>query len=152
VAAVAVIVGAMTMANRRSQASAAATTQRQRYLGEIVAQSRWIHDSGSIELLLATDPDQLQRIWNDLRTRIVNLESQLGPYPAGSGDENLDRDLAYLSQCLSDLRAASEGYVTTRLRAGDHQAELVRSANQAVSDRRAVLQTAIEPVAAAMRV
>ncbi|MDH3681113.1 MAG: hypothetical protein OEV40_14335, partial [Acidimicrobiia bacterium] len=146
-----VIFGAIGAVNRRSASKAATRSELSARLSEIVGQSRWLHDSGSVEVLLATDPDQMQMAWRDVRTRMVDLESRIATMAAGTGDPNLDQDLRYLGQCVADLRSAEEGYVNTRLRAGQDQAALTRTSDQTVTDRRQQLQYAIEPVASALR-
>ena len=146
-----IIFGVTTVANRRSESKAAARAALNAGLGEIVGQSRWVHDSGSVEVLLATDLEQMQMAWRDVRTRMVDLEGRIATMAAGTGDQNLDRDLRNLGECVADLRSAEEGYVNTRTRAGRDQAALTETADQVVIDRRQQLRYAIEPVAAAMR-
>lgn len=146
-----ILFGVTTAANRRSETRAAARAALSSRLGEIVGQSRWVHDSGSVEVLLATDLDQMQLAWRDVRTRMVDLEGRIATMAAETGDQNLDRDLRYLGECVADLRSAEEGYVNTRSRAGRDQAALTQTSDQVVVDRRQQLRYAIDPIAAAAR-
>lgn len=146
-----ILFGVTTAANRRSETKAAARAALSSRLGEIVGQSRWVHDSGSVEVLLATDLDQMQMAWRDVRTRMVDLEGRIATMAAETGDQDLDRDLRYLGECVADLRSAEESYVNTRSRASRDQAALTETSDQVVIDRRQQLRYAIDPVAAAMR-
>lgn len=151
-AVVSIIVIALAVASRRSQATTEHRAALHSRLREVVGQSRWIHDAGSVEVLLATDPEQLTRVWNELRTRMVDLESRIATLAASTGEVSLDRDLRHLAQCVADLRNAEEAYVTTGSRVRGNHADLTRTANQTVADYRLRLQAAIERVADAMRI
>ncbi len=150
---VALIAGVTSAAGRRSAAKAAAGSELRTQLSEIVGASRWVHDSGSIEILLATDPAQAQSAWMEVRRRMVDLEGQISVMAAGTTDTNLDTILRNLGQSVAELRGAAETYVSAKLRlagAAD-SAELLRLPDQTVNDHRQRLQAAIEPVAAAAR-
>ena len=138
-------------AARRVEARKAARMRRNRALAEIVGNGRWIHDSGSLEILLATDINRMQTNWYEVRGRIVALESDVAALSANTENIGLANDLNYLAQCLTNLRSAEDGYVTTKSRAGNNSAELTRISDETVSARRRQLQSAIEPIAAAMR-
>ena len=153
VAGIVVFVIANTGANRRAGARASAQSRLQNQLGEVVGGARWVHDSGSIEVLLSTDANQIQSGWNEVRRRMVNIESQIATLAVGTGDPALDQNLRYLGQCLADLRGSEEAYVAAKVRSDGSAAheQLVRSANDTVMARRQQLQAAIDPVAYAMR-
>lgn len=153
VVAVAVIAGISSAAGRRSAAKASASSERRAQLNEIVGASRWVHDSGSIELLLATDPAQTQSAWMEVRRRMVDLEGQISVMAAGTTDGNLDTVLTNLGRSVAELRGAAETYVSAKLRlAGTADSdEFLRMSDQTVNDHRQRLQAAIEPVAAAAR-
>lgn len=148
----ALLMAALAAGRRRAEVRAEAAAGFHRELSDVVGRSRWLHDSGSAEVLLTTDRDQLTRTWEDVRTRMVDLESRVSTLAASSGDSDGSRDLVYLGRCVSDLRKAEEAYVTTQLRAPDDRRELTRTSTQTVQSRRQQLQGAIEPVAAALRV
>ncbi|MGI9614468.1 MAG: hypothetical protein ACR2QO_16275 [Acidimicrobiales bacterium] len=152
-AAIAIFVVANNGANRRAGAKATAQSQLQTQLSDVVGGSRWVHDSGSIEVLLATDPNQVQTGWNEVRRRMVNVESQIATLAVGTGDPALDQNLRYLGQCVADLRGAEEGYVAAKVRSDGSAShdQLVRSSNDTVMARRQQLQAAIDPVAYAMQ-
>lgn len=147
---VAVIVWATSAAGRRSAAKAAADSELRRRLGEIVGAGRWIHDSGSVEILLATDPGQAQSAWIEVRRRMVDLEGQIWATTAETTDTKLVTALRSLGRSVTELRGATESYVSAKLRlAGTADGEqLLRIPDQAVNDHRQRLQAAIEPVAA----
>lgn len=147
----ALVVAATMAATRRADAKQAARRELLNHLSEIVGTSRWVHDSGSNEVLLATDVNQMQMAWYEVRARIITLESDIAALTANTFDVGLTSDLNYLAQSLADLRSAEEGYVTTKARAGNSRAELTRISDETVGARRRQLQAAIEPIAAAMR-
>ena len=150
---VAVIIGVTSAAARRSAAKAAAGSELRTRLSEIVGASRWIHDSGSVGILLATDPGQAQSAWIELRRRMVDLEGQISAMAAATTDTNLKTALGNLGRFVVELRVATETYVSAKVRlAGTAgSAELLRIPDQTMNDHRQRLQAAIEPVAAAIR-
>ena len=150
---VAVIAGITSAASRRSATKAAASSELHAQLSEIVGTSRWIHDSGSVEILLATDPTQAQSAWMEVRRRMVDVEGQISAMAAGTTDTNLQAVLRNLGQSVGELRGAAETYVSAKLRlAGTADSDdLLRIPDQAVNDHRQRLRAAIEPVAAAVR-
>lgn len=150
---VAVIIGVTSAAGRRSAARSASGSQLRAQLSEIVGASRWVHDSGSIEILLATDPAQARSAWMEVRRRMVDLEGQISVMAAGTTDTNLDAALRNLGQAVTELRRAAETYVSAKLRlAGTTDSDdFLRIPEQAVNDHRQRLQAAIEPVAETAR-
>ena len=150
-AALALVAVLALTAARRAEARKAARVRRNSALAEIVGNGRWIHDSGSLEILLATDVNRMQLNWYEVRGRIVALESDVAALSANTEAVGLANDLNYLGQCLANLRSAEDAYVTTKSRAGNNRAELTRISDETVGARRRQLQSAIEPIAAAMR-
>lgn len=148
---VALLIAAILAANRRSVAKAAAAAELYGYLSEIIAGARWVHDSGTVAVLLATDSDRLLTTWNEVRRRMVDLESQIATLAAQTSEPDLHHDLRYLGLCVADLRSAEEGYVSTRTRSSDRAGELTRTSDETVSLRRRQLSTAIASLAAEMR-
>lgn len=153
VAVVAIIIGVTSAAGRRSAAKSAASSERRMQLSEIVGASRWVHDSGSVEILLATDAAQARSAWMDLRRRMVDLEGQISVMAAGTTDTNLDTVLRNLGHAVAELRGAAETYVSAKLRlAGTTDSDdFLRIPDQAVNDHRQRLQAAIEPLTEAAR-
>ena len=80
----------------------------------------------------------------------MDIESQISTLAANLRDDELQRNLHELGQCMTALRSAEEGYVTAMTRDSPvgGSDELIRSAHQTVIDRRRRLQVALEPVAA----
>ena len=152
VAAVALIVGVTSAAHSHSEKKAAAQAEQNRTIGQIVGTSRWVHDQGSIEILRQSDPDQLNRSWDDVRGRMVDLEAQIATKRTATDDANLERALGTLGQSVAGLRGALSSYVSLRTSpdAGT-QTDLIQDATQTARERRQQLQAAIDPVAAAQR-
>ena len=150
-ATIALTAAIVMFATGRAEAKAAARRALQNRLSDIVGRSRWVHDSGSREVLLSIDVDRMQLAWTEVRGRIVGLESDLAALSTQLDDPGLVSDLQYLARSLGDLRSAQEAYVTTRARAGNSRTELTRISDETVSARRRQLQGAIEPLAAALR-
>jgi hypothetical protein len=147
IAAVALIAAAIAAAGRYWASKLARKNAVATRLGDIIGTCRWIHDSASMEVLLIHDPAQIQAVWAPVRTRMMDVESQISTLAANTHDGNLQRSLHALGQSVTSLRSAEEGFVTTMSRSGGTEQELLRSNNQAVIDRRRDLQMAIDPVA-----
>lgn len=152
VAAVALIVGVTSAAHNHSEKKAAALAEQNRSIGQIVGTSRWVHDQGSVEILRQSDPAQLNRSWDDVRGRMVDLEAQIATKRSGTDDAALERALGTLGQTVAGLRGALSSYVSLRTSpdAGT-QTDLIQDATQTARERRQQLQAAIDPVAAAQR-
>ena len=150
IAAIALIVGVTSAAHNHSEKKAAAQAEQNRTIGQIVGTSRWVHDQGSVEILRQSDPDQLTRSWDDVRGRMVGLESEIATKRASTQNADLDRALGTLGQSVAGLRGALSSYVSLRTDAGA-QPDLVQDASQTARERRQQLQAAIDPVAAAQR-
>lgn len=152
IAAVALIGAAITAAGRHSASKSARKNAVATRLSDIVGSCRWIHDSGSMEVLLVQDPSQIQSAWAPVRTRMMDAESQISTLAANTSDDDLQRSLHDLGQSLNALRSAEEAYVTAKARAvGLEGQELLRTSYQTVIDRRREFQMSIEPVATEMR-
>ncbi len=152
VAAFALIVGVTSAAHSHSEKKAAALAEQNRSIGEIVGASRWIHDQGSLEVLRVTDPGQLERSWNDVRGRMVDLEAEIATKRAATDDAHLDRSLDQLGQAVAGLRGALNASVSLRTGAdAGSQTQLIQDAAQTARERRSQLAAAIDPVAAARR-
>ena len=152
VAAFALIVGVTSAAHSHSEKKAAALAEQNRSIGEIVGTSRWIHDQGSVEVLRQTDPGLLDRSWDDLRGRMVDLEARIATKRSATDDGDLGRSLDRLGQAVAGLRGALTSYVS--LSAGPvpgSQTELIQDASRTARERRNQLAAAIDPVAAAQR-
>lgn len=147
----ALLMTAVAAGRRRARVRADAAAALRRELSDVIGRSRWLHDSGSAEVLLTTNHDQLTRTWDDVRTRMVDLESRISTIAASSGASDGNDDLVYLGRCVADLRKAEEAYVTTQLRVPDDRRELTRTSTRTVESRRRQLEGAIEPLAAALR-
>lgn len=148
IAAVALIAAAISAAGRYSASKSARRSAVSMRIGDIVGSSRWIHDSGSMAVLLVQDPNQVQSAWAPVRTRMMDAESQIATLGANVKDEELRGVLHDLGQAVTGLRSAEEAYVTAKSRAvGVDGEELLRSSYQSVIDRRRDLQLAIEPLA-----
>ena len=152
VAAIALIVGATSAAHNHSEKKAAAQAERNRTIGQVVGTSRWVHDQGSVEILRQSDPAQLDRSWDDVRGRMVDLEAQIATTRTSTDDAALERALGSLGQAVAGLRGALSSYVALRTGpdAGS-QTALIQDATQTARERRQQLQAAIDPVAAAQR-
>ncbi|MGI9598233.1 MAG: hypothetical protein ACR2QK_18870 [Acidimicrobiales bacterium] len=150
IAAVALIAAAVSAAGRHSASKSARKNAVANRLGDIIGSARWIHDSGSMEVLLVQDPNQIQSAWAPVRTRMMDVESQISTLAANTRDGDLQRSLHGLGQAVTSLRSAEEGYVTTMTRSRGAEQELLRSNHQSVIDRRRDLQMAIDPVAMEM--
>lgn len=151
-AAIAVFAVASNAARSRPRSAETQTPLRSQ-LTEVVDGARWIHDAASIEVLLATGPDETRTGWSEARRRMVGIENQIATLAIGTGDPALDENLRYLGRCLADLRGAEEAYVAAKV-AGDGSArsdERLAQADETVLARRQHLQAAIEPVANALR-
>ena len=152
IAAFALIVGVTSAAHRHSEKKAAALAEQNRSIGEIVGVARWIHDQGSLEVLRLTDPGQLERAWNDVRGRMVDLEAEVATERASTDDAHLDRSLDQLGQSVAGLRGALSSSVGLRTGAGaGSQTQLIQDAAQTARERRIQLAAAIDTVAAARR-
>jgi hypothetical protein len=152
VAAFALIVGVTSAAHSHSEKKAAALAEQNRSIGEIVGTSRWIHDQGSLEVLRQTDPGALERSWDDLRGRMVDLEARIATKRSATDDGDLGRSLDRLGQAVAGLRGALTSYVS--LSAGavpGTEPELIQDASRTARERRNQLAAAIDPVAAAQR-
>ena len=148
--AIAVIVGVTSAAHNHSEKKAAARAEQNRTIGQIVGTSRWVHDQGSIEVLRQSDPGQLTRSWDDVRGRMVGLESEIATKRASTQDADLDRALGSLGQAVAGLRGALSSYVAVRT-GPDAPSDLIQDASQTARERRQQLAAAIDPVAAAQR-
>ena len=148
--AIAVIVGVTSAAHNHSEKKAAARAEQNRTIGQIVGASRWVHDQGSIEVLRQSDPGQLTRSWDDVRGRMVGLESEIATKRASTQDADLDRALGSLGQAVAGLRGALSSYVAVRT-GPDAPSDLIQDASQTARERRQQLAAAIDPVAAAQR-
>ncbi len=152
IAAFALIVGVTSAAHSHSEKKAAALADQNRSIGEIVGAARWIHDQGSLEVLRLTDPGQLERSWNDVRGRMIDLEAEIATIRAATDDAQLERSLDQLGQSVSGLRGALGSSVSLRTGAdAGSQPELIQDATRTARERRSQLAAAIEPVAAARR-
>ena len=152
IAAFALIVGVTSAAHRHSEKKAAALAEQNRSIGEIVGVARWIHDQGSLEVLRLTDPGQLERAWNDVRGRMVDLEAEVATERASTDDAHLDRSLDQLGQSVAGLRGALSSSVSLRTGAdAGSQTQLIQDAAQTARERRIQLAAAIDTVAAARR-
>ena len=151
VAAFAVILVATSLSSSRSRKKEAARASFNRSLDQVIGGSRWVHDQATIDVLGATNPEQLRHIWNNTRARIVDVEGDVAVFSAGISDPGLQHSLATLGQSLAETRSVLESNVATRLEPGAGREELVQSSNRAVYDRRPQLLAAIAPVASARR-
>lgn len=152
IAAFALIVAVTSAAHRHSEKKAAALAEQNRSIGEIVGAARWIHDQGSLEVLRLTDPGQLERAWNDVRGRMVDLEAEVATERASTDDAHLDRSLDQLGQSVAGLRGALNSSVSLRTGAdAGSQTQLIEDAAHTARERRSQLAAAIDPVAAARR-
>jgi type II secretory pathway pseudopilin PulG len=149
-AAIALIVGVTSAAHNHSEKKAAAQAEQNRTIGQIVGTSRWVHDQGSVEVLRQSDPGQLTRSWDDVRGRMVGLESEIATKRASTQNADLERALGTLGQSVAGLRGALSSYVSLRTDAGA-QPDLIQDASQTARERRQQLAAAIDPVAAAQR-
>ena len=131
VAAIALIVGATSAAHNHSEKKAAAQAERNRTIGQVVGTSRWVHDQGSVEILRQSDPAQLDRSWDDVRGRMVDLEAQIATTRTSTDDAALERALGSLGQAVAGLRGALSSYVALRTGpdAGS-QTDLIQDATQ----------------------
>jgi len=149
IAAVALIAASISAAGRYSASKAARKNAVATRIGDIVGSCRWIHDSGSMEVLLVQSPLQVQSAWAPVRTRMMDTESQIATLAANTGDPDLQHALHDLGQSVTALRSAEEAYVTAKTRAtGVDGDELLQSSHQAVIDRRRDLQMSLQPLAA----
>ncbi|MGI9623477.1 MAG: hypothetical protein ACR2PK_11620 [Acidimicrobiales bacterium] len=150
VAAIAIVLFATSAASKRSDDKRAAQASLNSRLGQITGNARWIHDQGSADVMRATDPQQLRSVWNDTRTRMVDLEGNIATQAATVKDPTTQQALTNLQSSVAGLRGALESDVSTRL---DETADdsLRQSSGQTVYSRRQQLQAAIGPVAAAQR-
>ena len=152
VAAIAVFTVATHLAKARPRTSGPRTPLHAQ-LTEVIGGARWIHDAGSVEVLLTDGPDQTRTGWSEVRRRLVAIENQIATLAIGTGDPALDANLRYLGRCLADLRQAEEAYVAAKVHADGsaRRDERLAHADETVLARRQHLQAAIEPVANTLR-
>lgn len=152
VAAVALIATAISAAGRYSASKLARKSAISTRIGDIVGASRWIHDSGSMEVLLVQNPSQVQLAWAPVRTRMMDIESQVSTLAATIDDDDLEQALHDLGQALTGLRSVQEAYVGVKTRSVGYEGDqLLQSSYQTVIDSRRGLQMAIDPVAIWLR-
>ncbi|MDH3707249.1 MAG: hypothetical protein OES57_14365, partial [Acidimicrobiia bacterium] len=129
IAAFAIIIFAVAMSSRHSDNKQTARSDLDRQLGDIVGTSRWVHDSGSLDVVTTNDPDQLRSSSADVQQRLRDLESQVAKVRANTSDQALSDSLGTLSQASAGLRSATDGLVTARLAGdSDNQEALINSA------------------------
>ena len=151
-AAIAAFLVITSSAERRPDPAPPGPNRLQRQLQDVIDGAHWIHDSGSVELLRSTTPQQARARWSEIRRLMVRIESRIATIAVGTGDPVLDQSLRHLGHCMVELRGAGESYVSANLRAAgatsrSQSDQLVHAANEAVMVRRQQLLEAIEPVA-----
>ncbi len=152
VVAFAVIVGATSAATHHSDKKSAARAELNGKLSDIVGGCRWLHDSGSLDVLRQSDPIQLTSAWDTFRGRAVDVEGRISALAAGPIDSNLVQSLNFLGQSVAGLRSALSSNVSLRMDAeATSQLPLVDQSTQTVTDRRRQLDQAVGPVASAMK-
>ena len=152
VAGFAVIMLVASLSNQHSARKASARQVKNRRLAEIVGTGRWIHDQGSVDVMRATDGEQLRTLWVGTRERIMESERTVAVLAAEESDETLALSLDELSRALVGLRGAAETYVSLKVDPpADSPEALVGTATQTLFDRRQQLELALRPVEAARR-
>jgi hypothetical protein len=121
-------------------------------LAGLAGQCRWVADSLALNVMNRTTPPlEVEGIWRDGRTRMVDLEQQLASMSGTAPDEERATRAATIRDNLAALREALDNDVRLR-RAGvtaestaAGQETLLEDSARVVSDRRRALQRAIEP-------
>lgn len=151
IAALAIVIGATSAASKHSDKKKSAKADLNRQLGSIVGGTRWLADSGAIELVGISSPQQLQATWNGVRERSIDLESQIASL-SGSVDPGLSQSLTNLGQSVAGVRSSMRSYVTVRSDAdGAASDAAVQSAADAVTRRCQQLRIDLGPIEQAMR-
>lgn len=150
VAALAAVLGLAGMISNRRKSVASAQSELQQHVSQAVTDSRWVHDSGTVEVMRQSDPDLLRSTWSGVRLRMGGIEEQVSRLEAGTDNRSLAKKIGALAQSLVALRGAIDAYVSVKADPNSQPA-LTQDALDTVTARRSELEAAIEPVAATVR-
>ena len=147
----AVIAGLISWASRRSSKQQAQQSANRQSSGEIIGLSRWLVDQGSLDVLRATDLQQLGMAWNSVRPRAIDIENRCQVL-AGGADQTPQNDaVRNLGLTVSSLRGALETSVQLREDPNASQMQpLIDDNAQTVSQRRQDVQLALDALSQAM--
>ena len=144
----ALIAGVTSYMTRRTAKQQDQQNADRRVTGEIVGLSRWLVDQGSIDVLRATDKQQLDTAWQSVRARAVDLDNRCNA-TAGSVDRsNLSDALHALAISVAGLRGALETSVQLREDPNANaMGTLIDENARTVSQRRQDVQSATDALA-----
>lgn len=145
VAALAVIIAGVSVAVRQSEEKAAAESELKRRLAPIIGTTRWLCDSGAVDLLYITDRQQLAAAWYGVRERSIGLETHIAVLTAGVARPEFAQSIDMLGRSVSGLRAALQSYVSVRLD-DDADVATLEVARNSVTRHRQQLAAALVPV------
>ena len=115
VAALALVMGVVSLTTNHSDKKKAAQSSQNRRIGELVGLGRWILDQGSVDVLRATEAQQLQTAWQTMRARSIDLETRSASLAGATDDPNLYEMVQRLAQNVAALRGSLETNVSLRL-------------------------------------
>lgn len=114
-AAVALVMGVVSMATNHSDKKKSEASLRRRQIGELEGLGRWILDQGSVEVLRASDAQQLEVAWQTMRPRSIDLETRCSSLASSIDDSEISDTLRHLATDVAALRGALETTVSLRL-------------------------------------
>jgi hypothetical protein len=146
-AAAAIFALAFSRAEREQRIVTPGPANLQRSLRDVRDGARWAHDSGSLQVLLLEEPQQVRHVWNFVRRRMVKVESRIETVGVGTGYPTLDENLRTLGHRLAQLRASEEAYVEAKVGSDGTgpDEDIVRRTNDNVLIRRQHVEVAIGP-------
>ena len=147
----ALIAGAISMASRRSGKKQAAQSAARHSSAEVIGLTRWLVDQGSVDVLRATDVQQLAMAWNSVRGRAVDIENRCQVLASSTGETTQSEALRTLGLAVASLRGALETSVKLRKDPNAPNTQpLIDDNSQTVSLRRQEAQLAMDALSRLM--
>jgi len=115
VAAFALIMVVVALATNHSDKKKAVQSSQNRRVGELVGLGHWILDQGSVEVLRATEAQQLQTAWLTMRARSIDLETRSASLARTTDDRDVSEMVLRLAAEVAGLRGSLETNVSLRL-------------------------------------
>jgi hypothetical protein len=147
VAVLAIVIGAASLASRRTRRRNQQRTTYQQRLDDITRGCRSIHDSAVLSILQTSNPVMLQSTFAAARNQLIDLEGRASTLAAELSDESARRSLHDLGLAVAGVRGALETNVGLRVDPeGPGQGELIDASNRTVLHRSDQLESALQQV------
>jgi hypothetical protein len=146
-AVLALVIGAASLASRRTRRRNQQRTTHQQRLDDITRGCRSVHDSAVLSILQTSNPAMLQSTFAAARSQLMDLEARAAALATELPDESARRALHDLGLAVAGVRGALETNVGLRMDPeGPGHGELIDASNRTVLYRSEQLESALQQV------